>query len=77
LFIGFSGSGNRLMASNAATVFASTNVSVGFNPGSSNNLVLISGGALMTNAGSAIIGYGTGANSNAVFLSGTNTAWLV
>ncbi len=77
LRVGVSGDGNRLVVSNAGTVFAGTNVYVGLNSGALSNLLLISSGGLVTNGGDGVVGFSTGANSNTASLSDANTRWLM
>jgi T5SS/PEP-CTERM-associated repeat protein len=77
LVVGGFGDESRLTVMDGGTVFAGTNVSVGFNGGSVNNFLLLSSGALLTNNGNGIIGGENDANTNTVFITGAGTRWLM
>jgi fibronectin-binding autotransporter adhesin len=77
LSVGFAGTGNRLVVSNGATLFASNNVNIGSSAGSLSNWMLLSSGATLNNRGSGAIGINLGADANTALLSDTNTRWAM
>src|SRR3989442_681546 len=86
LSVGNVGSFNHLVITNGGLVqngfgalginpSSASNVFVGFNGTSSNNLLQVSGGAQLTNHGNSVLGLNTGANGNIAVVFGSNSLW--